>query len=242
MKMKPYYVVIGLLAMALVLGCASKQKSTTDRLLDDEKDDVDLVAELTGIDDDTPVPMEPDEEEQPANHAEEPLSKDEDFIGGTDGAFVGKILISGAEAPGTYDVRTATESALTVQQGVKAGTEITLAPGMYDFSFSANTVAGRPEVSLRDVEIVAGRRLRKEVKIPVGEITLVTGSRCQKTAIRIKPADSPDWYGGKYFTCVPILLMAGEYEAELSNKRERTPIKGIQVYDGSVRNIMIHSQ
>jgi hypothetical protein len=242
MKMKPYYFVIGLLAFTLALGCASKQKSTSKQLLEEESDDVDLVAELTGIDDDTPVPMEPDENEKPANHAEEPLSKDEDFIGGTDGAFVGKIMISGEEAPGTYDVKTATESALTVQQGVKAGTEISLAPGMYDFYFTAKTIAGRPEVSLRDVEIIAGRRLRREVKMPVGEIVLVTGARCQRKAIKIKPADAPEWYGSKYFTCEPILLMAGEYEAELSNKRETTPIKGIQVYDGSVRNIMIHTQ
>jgi hypothetical protein len=129
-----------------------------------------------------------------------------------------------------------------VQQGVKAGTEISLAPGMYDFAFTANTVAGHPDVSLRDVEIMAGRRLRREVKMPVGEITLVTGAKCQKKSIRIKPADAPEWYDGKYFTCVPILLMAGEYEAELSSKRERTPIKGIQVYDGSIRNIMIYTE
>ncbi len=240
--MKLYYFIIGLLALTLALGCASKQTSTTKQLLEDEDDDIDLVAELTGIDDDTPVPMEPDDDEQPSNHAEEPLGKDEDLIGGTDGAFVGTILVSGEEVPGTYAIRTATESALTVQQGVMAGTEVSLAPGMYDFVFTAKTVAGRPDVSLRDVEIVAGRRLRKEVKMPVGEIILVTGARCQRRAIKIRPTGAPEWYGGKYFTCEPIILMAGEYEAELSGKRERTPIKGIQVYDGSVRNIMIHTK
>ena len=237
--MKPYYFVSWFLALALAFGCASKQKSTTKQLLDEEDDDVDLVAELTGIDDDTPVPMEPDEPEQPANLAEEPLGEDEDFIGGDNGAFVGTIHVSGTEVPGTYDVRTATESTLTVKKAVKTGDEVTLAPGMYDISFSANTVAGRPEISLRDVKIIAGRRLRKEVKMPVGEITLVTGARCQRKAIKIKPAEADDWYGGKYFTCEPILLMAGEYEAELAGKRERTPIKGIQVYEGSVRNILI---
>jgi hypothetical protein len=235
---------IGLIAgLALILGCGGqKNQSTTVRLLEDESDDVDIIEEITGIDDNTPIVVEKDKNEGSSETEPDSLEKDEDYVGGSQGVFLGKLMIRGDETPGLVNVRTATESNEFVRKGMRANTEISLEPGLYDFTFIADNVAGNPEVTLRDVRITAGRRTRKEVKMPVGEITLVTGVKCKKKPIKIRPIGVPNWYKGKYTTCVPIVLMAGEYEAEISTKNEVTPVSGIQVYDGSTRNVTIHSQ
>ena len=96
-----------------------------------------------------------------------------------------------------------------------------------------------PEMTLRDVEIPAGRRISRDVKLPVGKITLVTGGRCVKKPIKIKQKGASDWYKGKFYTCQQMTLMAGEYEAEVGAGRRGTPVSGIQVYDGGIRDVLI---
>ncbi len=77
---------LGLFCFGLMMGCGPKpQRSTVGDLLADEGEDVDLVEELTGIDENTPVAAVEDEEERPTNAVHEPgPAQDEDFIGGED--------------------------------------------------------------------------------------------------------------------------------------------------------------
>jgi hypothetical protein len=245
-KMKTVWVPLGLglFCVGLVIGCGPKQQtSTVGNLLADEGDDVDLVEELTGIDENTPVAAVEDEEERPTNAVHEPsAANDQDFIGGPDGVLLGRILINGQESPGTVTVKTVADSPEIIMQGAALGHDIQLAPGRYDFIFKAKKIVGDPEFALRDVEIPAGRRVRRDVKMPVGEITLVTGAKCKRKPIRIKPKDAEEWYSGKFYTCTKILLKADEYEAETMGKGGGTAIRGIQVYEGSIRNVLIRSQ
>lgn len=233
------FVIAGFLA----LGCGGAQEeSRTDKLLKDMDSDVDLVADLTGVDENTPVEVEEEQaaEEPTGPVAEEPAEASGDAIEGDDGAFVGKLKVNGEEVDGTLTVKTANVNAEVIKKDVDAGSEIRLPPGLYDFTFVTDKVVGSPEYTLRDVEIEKGRRITREVKIPVGQITLTTGAKCAKKPIRIRPQGATEWYKGKYQTCVPLTLKAGNYDAEIvAGKRNTTPISGIQVYDGGVRDILI---
>ncbi len=245
MKKKHFHIVLGLLAGIFVLSCAGKQKSQTEMLLEGMDDDVDLVSDLTGIDENSNVPMEQDEDDEaPSSDVPEtPTEGAGDMIGGSRGAFVGRLVIAGQDINGRYTVKRATVSNEIVKENVPAGSEIKLDPGRYDFIFTTDEVLGSPELTLRDVEIEAGRRIKRDVKMPVGQITLKTGAKCSKKPIKIKPKGATDWYKGKFYTCVPIKLMAGNYEAEMkSGKKGGTPISGIQVYDGGIREILIRNQ
>lgn len=235
-----------LLIAALASACGGRQeKSRTEKLVEDEED-IDLVAHLTGIDDSTPVSYSEEGAQQPGE--EQPRAdlsntgKDDDMIGGSQGAFVGNIMINEEEAKGTFTVRRATAENDVVMENVRAGKEIRLDPGRYDFVFKSPKIVGEPEFTLRDVEIEAGRRVKRPVRIPVGQITLVTGGRCAKKPIKIRLKGATDWYPGKFFTCQKLTLMAGEYDAEIVQGRKRTPISGIQVYDGGTRDVHIRNQ
>lgn len=224
-------------------GCGGSQNdSSTEKILSDE-DDVDLVAHLTGIDDQTAVPAvqeesaeKPIEENAPASVAKS------DYIGGKQGAFLGNLMLDGQSAKGSYSVRSASNSGEVIKQNIPVGTEVRLDPGFYDFAFTTPKVVGAPEFMLRDVKIEAGQRTKKDVKMPVGKITLVTGQKCARKPIKIKEKGATDWYKGKFFTCVEMTLMAGEYEAEMGTKKKSVPISGIQVYDGGTRDVLIHNQ
>ncbi len=239
-----FNIIMGLVASALALGCGgSERESNTAKLLEGEDDNVDLYSHLTGIDDSTPVEVEEDEQpEQPTQAADTSASSEGESIGGGQGAFYGRLVIAGQEMKGSYTVKRATASGDIVKEDVPAGTEIKLDPGMYDFVFTTDEVVGNPELVLRDVEIPAGRRIKRDVKMPVGKITLVTGARCAKKAIRLRPKGATEWYEGKFYTCVEMTLRAGEYEAEMGGKKRGTPISGIQVYDGGIRDILIRPQ
>jgi hypothetical protein len=113
---------------------------------------------------------------------------------------------------------------------------------MYDFVFQTKSIVGEPEYTLRDVKIEAGRRVRREVKIPTGQITLVTGARCARKPLKIKLKGATDWYKGNFSTCKPITLMAGEYDAEVGGGKRAIPISGIQVYDGGIRDVLIRGK
>ena len=243
---KGKYILSLVLFAALLAACGGKKEKTrTERLVEGE-DDVDLVAHLTGISDDTPVAYNEEESEQPGDaQPREDLSntgKDEDVIGGSQGVFVGTIKIGEEEVKGTFTVRRATASNEVVMENVRSGKEIRLDPGHYDFTFQTERIVGSPEFTLRDVEIEAGRRIRRPVRMPVGEITLVTGGHCARKPIKIRLKGATDWYPGKFYTCQKLTLMAGEYDAEIVQGRSRTPISGIQVYDGGVRDVHIRNQ
>ncbi len=246
MNWKSLHIAVGLIIGGLmILGCGGKQpESNTERLLADVDGEKDLVSELTGIDENSSVEMEKEEaDESPGNElSETPGDSSGEAIGGDKGAFLGKLVIAGQEMKGSYTVKRASVSGEVVKSDVPAGTEITLDPGSYDFVFTTTEVVGNPELTLRDVEIKAGRRIKRDVKMPVGKITLTTGARCAKKLIRIRPKGSTDWYKGKFYTCVEMTLRAGEYEAEMGGKKKGTPISGIQVYDGGIRDILIRRQ
>ncbi|MCP4600213.1 MAG: hypothetical protein GY847_06705 [Proteobacteria bacterium] len=245
MKAKWFHIGMGLIIGGLLLGCAGKQKrSNTAKLLEGVDGETDLVSDLTGIDDTTAVKEEkPEEEERPGGKlSETPGESDGESIGGSQGAFLAKLMIAGKEMKGSYTVKRASLSNEVVKSDVPTGQDLKLAPGNYDFIFTTSEVVGNPKLTLRDLEILAGRRIKRDVKMPVGKITLVTGARCAKKPVRIKPKGASEWYQGKFYTCVEITLMAGEYEAEMGGKKRGTPISGIQVYDGGIREILIRKQ
>jgi hypothetical protein len=234
---------VGLMVSILAMGCGGKEKTRTAQLVENEQD-VDLYAHLTGIDDSTKVQVEADETEQPANantmKQELGAEKDENYIGGSQGAFHPTLTLNGKEAKGSYTVRRADNTGEVVKENLPANREVRLDPGRYDMVFTTPKIVGSPEFTLRDVEIEAGRRLKQEVRIPVGEITLVTGARCQTKPVKIRLKGASDWYPGKFYTCKPLTLMAGEYDAEMKQGRATIPISGIQVYDGGIRNVPIY--
>ena len=66
------------------------------------EEDVDLTAHLTGIDDSTPVEVEEDEQpEMPMDQmAGQNQETSEDIIEGNQGAFLGRLMLSGQETNG----------------------------------------------------------------------------------------------------------------------------------------------
>lgn len=243
---KTYWKMTVVLSAVLVaVGCGKEEKSTTDKLLEGQGD-VDLVANLTGIDENTRVAVEKDDTENPTGPAQEQASpsasKDDTYVGGDQGAFIGIMKIGEKEVNGSFKVLKADASGETVMKDVKSGKEIRLDPGKYDFVFSTPTIVGEPEFTLRDVEIESGRRLKRDVNVPVGKITLVTGAKCARKNIKIRLKGASDWYKGKFSTCQELTLMAGEYDAMMGDGKNGTTISGIQVYDGGVRDVLIRQQ
>ncbi|MDD5307878.1 MAG: hypothetical protein PHU25_11210 [Deltaproteobacteria bacterium] len=235
-------IVVGAMFLALA-ACGGAQESRTEKLVSDVDPNVDPVAELSGINDKTQVAVEKEAPpEQPAAAEEKQAVSDEEAIEGTNGAFVAKLILNGKETEGKITVKTADANPTVVEENVPVGKEISLKPGRYDFTITSQAITGAPEQTLRDVDIPSGRRIKREIKIPVGQITLVTGANCVRKAIRIKQKGATDWYKGKFTTCEAMTLMAGEYEAEMVEGRTGTPISGIQVYDGGIREVLIRSQ
>jgi len=218
----------------VVVACGAPEKSRTERAIETMADDVDPVTAAVG--DVTPAPVEQEVVEKPSEApvAPEPDSAGE-MIEGTQGAFIATIKVLGKEEPGTYRVLTATADPVVVKEGLKTGEEVLLEPGTYDFEFHTPAVAGGKPMTLTGVQIQMGRRVKREVKVQAGRLTLVTGGKCTKSAIRIKEKGSENWLPGKYFTCQEIVLPAGYYDAE----RGSTPISGIQVYDGGIQQVLI---
>jgi len=236
MKTKIAVLSLGFAVLALaVCGCGPKKEPTLkDRALSNMGDDVDPVAHLVG--DVEAAPVEEQVAEKPAEVAAAPETEsDGDNIGGSQGAFVATITVLGQQVEGTYRVLTATDDPQVVKEGLKTGEEVSLDPGLYDFEFKTPAVAGDSKKTLQGVEIPMGRRVKRDVKFPAGKLTLVTGGKCAKSAIRIKEKGSENWLPGKFFTCQEIILPAGYYDAE----RGSTPISGIQVYDGGIQQVMI---
>jgi len=229
-----------MMSVGLLAACGgSKQKTLKERVLEEDDFEGSLVDSIVG--DVKPVHVVEEKPEEAAAVPDMPADADKDVIGGSQGAFVAKVIVQGKEADATFRALTATAAPEVVMEGVKAGTEVRLDPGLYDFIFTTTSIAGSPQATLRGVEIEAGRRTRREVKYRVGQITLVTGERCQRNQIQIRAKGATDWIPGKFFTCEPIILEAGEYEARMGGARG-IPISGIQVYDGGIRDILIRRQ
>jgi hypothetical protein len=223
------------LGLGLVaIGCGAPEKSRTERAIETMSDDVDPVSAAVGDVKTIPVEQEVVEKPSEAPVAPEPESAGE-TIEGTQGAFIATIKVLGKEEPGTYKVLTASADPIVVKEGLKTGEEVRLEPGTYDFEFTTPAIAGGKTMTLTGVEIPMGRVVKREVKIQAGRLTLVTGGKCVKSAIRIKEKGSENWLPGKFFTCQEIVLPAGYYDAE----RGSTPISGIQVYDGGIQQVLI---
>ena len=130
---------IVLSAVLAAVGCGKDEKSTTDKLLEGQGD-VDLVADLTGIDENTHVAPEKDDSEQPGAPMQEQAAaseaNDDTVIGGNQGAFIGIMKLGEKEVNGTFNVLKADATGETVIKGAKAGKEIRLDPGKYDFVFT----------------------------------------------------------------------------------------------------------
>jgi hypothetical protein len=236
MRVKIAVLTLGVAVFALaVAGCGPRKEPTLkDRALSNMGDDVDPVSHLVG--DVASTPVEQTQAEKPSEATTEPAkADDQDVIGGTQGAFLATLTVLGQTAEGTFRVLTATADPQVVKEGLKTGEDAMLDPGTYDFEFTTAAVAGGGKKTLEGVEIVAGRRVKREIKYPAGKLTLVTGAKCAKAPIRIKEKGAEDWLPGKFFTCQEIILPAGYYEAE----RGSTPISGIQVYDGGIQQVMI---
>jgi hypothetical protein len=237
-----FITLLAVIFIAGFAGCGGKQKETTlkDRTMSQVSDDYDPLTAVLGENPELDTAhVEEDEQTEQMAAAEAPMAEDEDYIGGTMGVFAPEVTINGEPVHATYTVKEATVQGTVVKENVKSGVETELPPGTYDITFKTKKVAGNQELTLRNVEIIQGRRLKRKVKFPVGKITLVTsGGRCVKKKIKIRKKGATDWIPGKFYTCKEIFLMAGEYEADQNG----TPISGIQVYDGGTRNIVIHKK
>jgi len=199
-----------------------------------------LIIDAANLEDVEPDEIEEEPDEQPADEvAEGPGEGEASDVPGHEGAFVGVVKVNGNEVEASFTVKTATNNPEIVKENIKAGEEVRLAPGMYDFQITTDAVISEEDFVLRDVEIPGGQRIKRDIKIPAGQITLTTGARCAKRPIRIKRKGATTWIKGKFTTCKPIILMAGEYEAEMGAGKKGTPISGIQVYDGGIRDILI---
>ncbi len=239
MKTSKHFI-ITLAALFLLVSCggANKDKSLSQKALEDTPDDYTPVAAILGANPNLDTSgLDSDSAEQMADNSA--VTQDKDYVGGTMAIFLPTVVANGKEIQSTYSVKTADNQGTEIMSNVRAGIEIEISPGVYDITFKTKDIAGNPENTLRGVELTAGRRLSRKVKFPVGEITLITGSRgCKKSAIKLKLKGASDWMPGKYFTCKPIKLMAGEYEA----KQGITEIAGITVYDGGTRKVNIRQQ
>jgi hypothetical protein len=236
----------GLLLGALLLtGCGgadvSQETSLKERSLSSTPDDYDPVDAILGDNPDLDMAaVEAEENPQQDQMVDAaPAEADKDYIGGTMAVFLPVVTANGEEIKATYKVVTADANASVVMDDVRTGVETEITPGVYDITFTTRKIAGTPELTLRGIELSEGRRLERKVKFPVGEITLDTpGAGCRRSAIKIRQKGATDWMSGKYSTCTPIKLMAGEYEA----KQGSIEISGIQVYDGGTRTVSIRKQ
>ncbi|MCK9524057.1 MAG: hypothetical protein M0R76_13605 [Proteobacteria bacterium] len=235
--MKSIVKILILLVALLLISCGGTRRtaSPTEGIMKGVDEDYDPVTAILGKD--VELDLDDDDTDEEVASYEAPLAPDEDLIGGDMGVFLPTVTLNGKEEKATYTVRTADHTATTVHADVTTGQELTLHPGLYDMEFTSKKVAG--SVELRGVEIIRGRRLKRIVKFPVGEITLLTSERgCATAKIKIRRKDSGDWLPGNYSTCKPILLPAGEYVADKGG----TEVTGIVVYDGGKRNIVIRAQ
>ncbi len=234
-----------LLGVLLLTGCGgtdiSQETSLKERSLSSTPDDYDPVDAILGESPDLDMAaVEAEENPQQDQMVDaSPVEADKDAIGGTMAVFLPRVTANGEKIKATYKVVTADANANVVMDNVRTDVETEIAPGVYDVTFTTKKIAGNPELTLRGIELTQGRRLEQQVKFPVGEITLDTpGGGCRRAAIKIRQKGATDWMPGKYSTCTPIKLMAGEYEA----KQGSIEISGIQVYDGGTRTVSIRKQ
>ncbi|MBN2717964.1 MAG: hypothetical protein JXX14_19095 [Deltaproteobacteria bacterium] len=246
MMKKSKFVLSLLLGFICLTGCGgadvSSESSLKERSLAGTPDNYDPMAAILGDNPDldlAAVEAEENPQQQDQMVDSGPVESDKDYIGGTMAVFLPTVTANGEEIRATYKVMTADANATVVMDNVKSGVETEIAPGTYDITFTTNKIAGNPELALRGIELSQGRRLTRNVKFPVGEITLDTpGNGCKRGAIKIRQKGATDWMPGKFSTCTPIKLMAGEYEA----KQGSIEISGIQVYDGGTRTVSIRKQ
>jgi len=231
------------LSLAMIIGCggAEKEKTLKQRTMEATPDDIDPINALVGdVSESEMAAIKDDENQNQVATGSAEAGPDEDYIGGNQGVFLPTVKINNKVAKATYKVQTASDNPVVIQEGITSGVDFSIDPGTYDFVFTTKAIAGNPSTTLQGVEIQAGRRTKREVKFKTGQITLVTGARCVKTPIKIKPMRDANWLPGKYFTCKPIILMAGEYEA--IKVKGKVPISGIKVYDGGIREILIRKK
>ncbi|MBN2804115.1 MAG: hypothetical protein JXR91_13560 [Deltaproteobacteria bacterium] len=223
--------------LLLLAGCGAKnEQSLKDRTMANTPDNYTPITAILGENPDLDTESIDTDTAQEQIADDAPVSNDKDYVGGTMALFLPTVMANGVEIKATYTITTADANASVVMSDVKSGKEVEISPGVYDITFTTKEIAGNPETTLRGVELLVGRRLSRNVKFPVGEITLVTGGKgCATAAIKIKVKGATDWLPGKYSTCKPIKLMAGEYEA----KQGVTEISGITVYDGGTRKVTI---
>jgi hypothetical protein len=246
MKLSKTILVI-LLGSIWALGCGgadvSSESSLTERALSDTPDDYDPVDAILGEDPNLDMAAVEEAEQQEAAEDQQmvdgPVSSDKDYIGGNMAVFAPSVVANGEEINATYKVAMANDEGTVIMENVRAGVETEITPGVYDITFTTKKIAGKPEMTLRGIELEQGRRLTRKVKFPVGEITLDTpGNGCRRGKIMIRQKGASNWMPGTYHTCTPIKLMAGEYEA----KQGHIEISGIQVYDGGTRTVSIRNQ
>ena len=242
---KPKYILSMLLGVVLLAGCGGpnidSESSLKERSLSSTPEDYDPMDAILGNNPDLDIAaVEAEENPQQDQMTDSgPVEADKDQIGGTMAVFFPTVTANGEEIHATYKVVTADADATVVMDNVKSGVETEINPGTYDITFTTKKIAGNPELTLRGIELQQGRRLTRNVKFPVGEITLDTpGNGCKRAAIKIRVKGATNWMPGKYSTCTPIKLMAGEYEA----KQGAIEISGIQVYDGGTRTVSIRKQ
>ncbi|MBN2343455.1 MAG: hypothetical protein JXX29_04645 [Deltaproteobacteria bacterium] len=240
-------ILISLLCLLWIAGCGgadvSSESSLKERALADTPEDYDPVDAVLGTNPDLDIAavdeMEQQEQQDAQAMTDGPVSADKDYIGGDMAVFAPTVVANGEEIAATYKVAMANDEGTVIMENVRAGVETEITPGVYDITFTTNKIAGKPEMTLRGIELEAGRRLTRQVKFPVGEITLDTpGNGCRRGKIMIRQKGASNWMPGNYSTCTPIKLMAGEYEA----KQGHIEISGIQVYDGGTRTVSIRNQ
>jgi len=173
----------------------------------------------------------------------------------TTGTLLVKLLAGKKEGEGTFTVSTAEVDAKVIAENVPGGQVVELEPGDYDVKAVFTTAIDHPVAELRDVTIAAGEQTDREIKFPVGEITLLAhrGRSALKAKVKIrkqmegmdtgikKNVEPEPWFETMANTHEPFLISAGKYECEVQLSRKKGYlVKGITVYEGGVHKIPIN--
>jgi len=171
------------------------------------------------------------------------------------GTLLVKLLAGKKEGEGTITVMTAEVDSKVVAENVPSGQVIELEPGDYDVKAVFTAAIDHPVAELRDVTIAAGEQTDREIKFPVGEITLLAhrGRSALKAKVKIrkqmegmdtgikKNVEPEPWFETMANTHEPFLISAGKYECEVQLSRKKGYlVKGITVYEGGVHKIPIN--
>lgn len=165
------------------------------------------------------------------------------------GTMTIKLFAGKKEAEGLITVLTYEADPKTVVEDQPSSRPIEVPAGEYFVKATFTTAVDHPVLELREVKVEPGEDLVREIKFPVGEVTLQTfrGGSQIKTKVKLRrqvetkrsseTKDEP-WFETLAPTHEPVLISPGVYECEVQlGGKKGFRIKGITVYDGGIHKI-----